>query len=303
MARATRVWRALKTLVWHERLAASPTDALYTVYQAVAPDQLAYTISRALVGDHHRDEALGPRRRRRAVGRVAAAPADPPADAVLGRRSPTRACSARVTVGGKPVWVVSFFDPVTPAWFEARIEKSTGRTLDARHDRRRALHAPRLRAVRRSVRAAPTSGCVGLSGDGRPRPRPPDRRGPPQGGRRPARLPLETLTPDENRANYEKTVQGAVRRRSTRCTRSRTCDADGVPVRIYRPTDTTEPQRALVYFHGGGFVVGSLDTHDGITRALARRADVHRRLGRLPARARASATRPRSTTAGRRRAG
>ena len=50
-------------------------------------------------------------------------------------------------------------------------------------------------------------------------------------------------------------------------------DADGVPVRIYRPTDSTEPQRALVYFHGGGFVIGSLDTHDGIARALAARAD------------------------------
>ena len=29
---------------------------------------------------------------------------------------------------------------------------------------------------------------------------------------------------------------------------------------------------ALVYFHGGGFVVGDLDTHDGLCRLLARRA-------------------------------
>jgi acetyl esterase len=28
-----------------------------------------------------------------------------------------------------------------------------------------------------------------------------------------------------------------------------------------------------VYLHGGGFVVGSIDTHDGVTRALARRAE------------------------------
>jgi acetyl esterase len=82
----------------------------------------------------------------------------------------------------------------------------------------------------------------------------------------------ETLTPDENRENYEKTCKeqfGPVDLvHSVEDT-----DADGVPVRIYRPTDSTEPQRALVYFHGGGFVIGSLDTHDGITRALARRAD------------------------------
>ena len=64
-------------------------------------------------------------------------------------------------------------------------------------------------------------------------------------------------------------------------------DADGVPVRIYRPVETTEPSAALVYFHGGGCVVGSIDTHDGIARALAQRAPVRRHLGRLPARARA----------------
>jgi acetyl esterase len=48
-------------------------------------------------------------------------------------------------------------------------------------------------------------------------------------------------------------------------------DADGVPVRIYRPAETGEPSPALVYFHGGGWVIGNLDSHDGITRALAKR--------------------------------
>jgi len=51
-------------------------------------------------------------------------------------------------------------------------------------------------------------------------------------------------------------------------------DADGVPIRIYRPVESDEPNMALVYFHGGGWVVGSLDTHDGITRAIARRAGI-----------------------------
>src|SRR5262249_39479070 len=48
-------------------------------------------------------------------------------------------------------------------------------------------------------------------------------------------------------------------------------DADGVRVRVYRPVGA-ESSPALVYFHGGGWVIGSVDTHDGITRALARRA-------------------------------
>jgi len=38
-------------------------------------------------------------------------------------------------------------------------------------------------------------------------------------------------------------------------------------LRIYRPA--AGPRPALVYFHGGGFVIGSLETHDGTCRALA----------------------------------
>jgi acetyl esterase len=47
-------------------------------------------------------------------------------------------------------------------------------------------------------------------------------------------------------------------------------DANGVPVRIYRPGDGELP--ALVYFHGGGWVVGSLDSHDALCRTLAARS-------------------------------
>ena len=39
-------------------------------------------------------------------------------------------------------------------------------------------------------------------------------------------------------------------------------------VRIYRPVEG-DNQPALVYFHGGGFVIGSLDSHDGTCRRLA----------------------------------
>ncbi|MCI0635488.1 MAG: alpha/beta hydrolase fold domain-containing protein, partial [Actinobacteria bacterium] len=44
-----------------------------------------------------------------------------------------------------------------------------------------------------------------------------------------------------------------------------------IRVRIYDPAGAVPPLPALVYFHGGGWVVGSLDTHDGVTRALASR--------------------------------
>ncbi len=82
---------------------------------------------------------------------------------------------------------------------------------------------------------------------------------------------VEELTPEESRANYVKVAKeqfGAVD--EVFAVEDR--DADGVPVRIYRPVETSEPSRALVYFHGGGFVIGSIETHDGVARALATRA-------------------------------
>jgi acetyl esterase len=47
-------------------------------------------------------------------------------------------------------------------------------------------------------------------------------------------------------------------------------DADGVPVRVYRAVEGDAP--ALVWFHGGGWVLGSLDSHDRLCRALSTRS-------------------------------
>jgi len=41
-----------------------------------------------------------------------------------------------------------------------------------------------------------------------------------------------------------------------------------IPVRVYTP-EGRAPFPVLVYFHGGGWVLGGLDTHDGICRQLA----------------------------------
>ena len=45
--------------------------------------------------------------------------------------------------------------------------------------------------------------------------------------------------------------------------------AGEVPVRIYTPVQT-DSNGLLVYFHGGAFFSGSLDTHDNVARALAK---------------------------------
>ena len=41
-----------------------------------------------------------------------------------------------------------------------------------------------------------------------------------------------------------------------------------LPVRIYRPSLDAPTLPALVYFHGGGHVIGNLDTHDAVARNL-----------------------------------
>ncbi len=47
--------------------------------------------------------------------------------------------------------------------------------------------------------------------------------------------------------------------------------AGPIPVRVYWPS--TEPGLPVIaFFHGGGFVIGNCDTHDGTARALANRA-------------------------------
>ncbi len=50
--------------------------------------------------------------------------------------------------------------------------------------------------------------------------------------------------------------------------------AGPIPLRVYRGLDTASgaPLPVLVYFHGGGWTIGDLDTHDIICRTLANKA-------------------------------
>ncbi|HET8929356.1 MAG TPA: alpha/beta hydrolase [Acidimicrobiales bacterium] len=63
---------------------------------------------------------------------------------------------------------------------------------------------------------------------------------------------------------------GMPRRTDVRVT-NRVADLGGVerPVRIYRPYGITGELPGIAYYHGGGWVTGDLDTHDGTCRLLA----------------------------------
>src|SRR5215212_7239823 len=48
-----------------------------------------------------------------------------------------------------------------------------------------------------------------------------------------------------------------------------------LPARHYAPEEAGGPHPLLVYFHGGGFVIGDLDVYDQVCRMLCRHAGVH----------------------------
>ncbi|MFL6123772.1 alpha/beta hydrolase [Actinophytocola sp.] len=51
-------------------------------------------------------------------------------------------------------------------------------------------------------------------------------------------------------------------------------DDGPIPARLFEPVNLPAGSPLLVYFHGGGWVIGSIDSHDGICRYLARNAQV-----------------------------
>lgn len=85
--------------------------------------------------------------------------------------------------------------------------------------------------------------------------------------------PVEQVPVEVARDNYEKLsrYQGgiplSVARTEDRLIPS-TMRKMGIPIRIYWPTLETLP--LLIYFHGGGWSRGSLNTHDALCRRIAR---------------------------------
>jgi acetyl esterase len=76
--------------------------------------------------------------------------------------------------------------------------------------------------------------------------------------------PLEQSTPEAVRALRRSRIQPP----TIELAEIRDVDAGGVPARLYRPREA--PDLGLfVYFHGGGWVFGDLDTHDHLVREIA----------------------------------
>lgn len=79
--------------------------------------------------------------------------------------------------------------------------------------------------------------------------------------------PFEELSPADARALYN---AGQVP--STESVHEiRDVQAGSIPCRLYRPSAKTDIG-LLVFFHGGGWVIGDLNSHDGVCRSLANKS-------------------------------
>jgi acetyl esterase len=85
--------------------------------------------------------------------------------------------------------------------------------------------------------------------------------------------PVETLAPEQaRRASDERRAQSPVVPEPVARVVNRTIGGPGGPlrIRVYRP-ESAGSLPVLVFFHGGGWVLCDLDSHDPICRALANR--------------------------------
>ena len=92
--------------------------------------------------------------------------------------------------------------------------------------------------------------------------------------------PTHTLSPQEARAVY-RDRRGFTQPAPPPVASVQSLQAEGplgpIPLRLYRPLGTMADQvlPALVYYHGGGWVIGDLDTHDHLCRLICRDAAAH----------------------------
>ncbi len=90
------------------------------------------------------------------------------------------------------------------------------------------------------------------------------------------RPPLHPLSPEEARAVLAGLQTGQGLRfdaDSEDCTISAGPTGE-IALRIVRPSDSPRPLPAVVYFHGGGWVMGDRETHDRLLRDIAVGAQV-----------------------------
>lgn len=89
--------------------------------------------------------------------------------------------------------------------------------------------------------------------------------------------PLDAIPPAMIRAGYrmQRQAQNLNAPKDVAATDLQVDGAEGqVPARLYVPAGAASVTPGLVYYHGGGFAIGDLETHDGHCRRLAAYAGI-----------------------------
>jgi acetyl esterase len=89
------------------------------------------------------------------------------------------------------------------------------------------------------------------------------------------RTPVETMSPQDARAAIAGRRVAVTNLEDVATAGDRTIPGPGgeVRVRIYRPHGDSGSRPAVVFAHGGGFVLCDLDSHDGFCRSMSRFTD------------------------------
>ncbi|MCW2749696.1 MAG: alpha/beta hydrolase [Aeromicrobium sp.] len=88
--------------------------------------------------------------------------------------------------------------------------------------------------------------------------------------------PVETLAITKGRVQVLSSARLSGGNQPIGAVTDRTIDGPGGPLalRFYTPRGLSGPAPALVFFHGGGWIYGNLDSHDALCRFLAEEAQV-----------------------------
>lgn len=84
--------------------------------------------------------------------------------------------------------------------------------------------------------------------------------------------PMETLSPEDVRKAFVM-PQGELEPVGKTKDKTIPGPSQDIPIRIYYPMEEQSSYPALVFYHGGGWVIGNIESHDNVCRALTNLAN------------------------------
>lgn len=130
LARAGTVWRSLRSVSFSETLGSGAGHIAVSTWRVQAPDRIAYQVKDGyagiVVGGTRWDKSPGAKH-------WVSSPQTRLTQPIPGWIKVTDAhVLGSASVGGRPAWRVSFYDPGTPGWYTVLVDKSSKRIYQVR---------------------------------------------------------------------------------------------------------------------------------------------------------------------------